>query len=165
MIAGGCNHRFDLAQVLTKNSVTELGSVSIWAMSIIAVMSLLLGVGIPVGGRLLAVSFQADTAAEAVALAVAPATFPPTKLDDPHKVAHRFAQENGAILERCDCSLTERWAPREVTVEVSIPVDVPIWGEIQFRGIARARFDPIMWITGSQLPPPQKFPFRLGGPS
>jgi hypothetical protein len=96
-------------------------------------------------GRLLAAHVQATAAADAAALAAAPATF---FGGDPRREAATWAAANGARLRSCGCPLDRRWAPRTVTVEVAIDVDLLVLGRRLVRARAAAEFDPGALLGG-----------------
>jgi secretion/DNA translocation related TadE-like protein len=100
---------------------------------------LVLGIVIAVVGQVLNARFQASTAADAAALAAAPATFN----GDPHEEAVRFAAANGARLLSCQCSRNRTWAPRTVETVVEIEVDVLGLGRRSVRAKGRAEYLPL----------------------
>lgn len=89
---------------------------------------------------------QAANAADAAALAAAVSTYPPASGTTPLTAAGRAAAANQAVLISCRCPVEAGMLPRTVEVVTAVVVDVPIFGEYQVRGAARAEFDPRRWL-------------------
>lgn len=90
---------------------------------------------------------HAGTAADAAALAAAPATYPPTGgLLTPDEEARRYAALNGAVVKRCVCQVDRTLRPRRVTVIVEIKVKLPIFGVMGVKAGATSEFDPVLWL-------------------
>jgi uncharacterized membrane protein len=101
-------------------AVTDRGTTSVLVAAVLLLVTVL-GVALIVGlGRLAAARAALQGAADAAALAAAPATFDPFGgPSDPKVAAERMASANGALLVACDCDLDPTWAPRVVVVEVA----------------------------------------------
>lgn len=90
---------------------------------------------------------QANTSADAAALAAAVATYPPAAGGSlPVSAARRAAQHNGAQLASCSCPIDGSLHPRTVTVVAAVTVTVPLFGDLEIKGAARAEFDPRRWL-------------------
>ena len=94
----------------------EDGSVSIVVASILGA-TLVLGIGAADLTRVLVVAADAQTAADAAALAAAQALAIPSDLE-PEDVARDFATANGAALLECACERETTEASVRVRVEV-----------------------------------------------
>ena len=114
-----------------RGSVTVLLAGALFAV-------LVLGIVIGACGQALAARFQASTAADAAALAAAPATFH----GDPHEEAVKIAEANGARLVSCHCPSDRTWAPRTVETVVEIDVDILGLGHQTIRAKGRAEYVP-----------------------
>lgn len=98
-------------------------------------------------GALYAARAQANTSADAAALAAAVATYPPAaRGSGPLAAARQAARHNGARLVTCSCPVDGSVRPRTVTVVASVSVTVPFFGDLDVRGAARAEFDPRGWL-------------------
>jgi len=115
----------------------DRGSITILLAGTVLVV-LVLGVVIGAVGQVLVVRFQASTAADAAALAAAPATFS----GDPADEAVTFAEANGARLLSCRCPSNRTWDPRTVETLVEIDVDVLGLGRRTIRAKGRAEYLP-----------------------
>lgn len=93
-----------------------------------------IGVSQLVGARL-----QAQTAADAAALAAASATYVERY---PVTVAHDLARANGADLVLCVCAFDPAPQPRQVEVRVVVSERVPFFGTMDVYAGARAIFEP-----------------------
>jgi hypothetical protein len=109
-----------------------------------AAVTALLGLGVAATGQFLAARLQASAAADAAALAAAPATFRPGAAGSPVDEASRFAAANGARLVSCRCPIDERWRRRRVVVVVERSVRLPLLGERRVRARSSAEFVPPM---------------------
>jgi len=129
--------------------VNERGAISVLGVAVVAVTLVGALVGFEVS-RLVLARVQAQTAADAAALAAAPVTFAPFGAGGtPAEEAERFAMVNGATLESCLCPPDPVWRARTVVVEVVVPVD----GSFIVTGVharSAARFDPTVWLTGNR---------------
>lgn len=118
--------------------MNEGGAISVLGAGLVS-LAVFIGVVALGAGRLLAASAQVQTAADAAALAAAPATF---LGPDAVKVAALLAAENGARLVACDCGIDRTPVVRVVRVEVAAFVDAGLLGVHEVRASARAEFDP-----------------------
>ena len=98
-------------------------------------------------GRLMALRMAAQTAADAAALAAAPATFTG---QDPVAEAERWARSNGAQLTSCRCPIDRRWRVRVVTVEVVIDGPPGPLGRGSVTGVSSAELDPAAWLRAGR---------------
>ena len=89
---------------------------------------------------------QANTAADAGALAAAVATYPGTGRQSPAKEAQGVVARNGARLVSCACRIDPALRVRAVVVVTAVVVDVPVFGNLEIRGVSRAEFDPRLWL-------------------
>ena len=89
---------------------------------------------------------QAVLAADAAALAAAPATFPGTSQDTPVTAARQMASANGALLVSCDCRIDASLSDRVVEVRTAVDVSVPVFGRQRIHATSRAEFDPRAWL-------------------
>ncbi len=83
---------------------------------------------------------RAQVAADAAALAAAPATFSP--VSSPRAAASRMARANGARLVRCLCRVDRRPVPRKVSTRTDIPVRLWVLGRVTVSAEAHAEFTP-----------------------
>lgn len=119
-------------------------SVMATAMVAFVVLAGMLGVD---AARLSAAKVQAQTAADASALAAAPQTFDPFGTGvSPGSEARRLAQANGARLVRCRCPVDLAWRSRLVEVSVEIDVGLGPLGIPTVAAHAVAEFDPTVWL-------------------
>ena len=89
-------------------------------------------------------SERAVGAAEAAALAAAPATFSPLAGGRaPADHARALALANGAELVRCDCETNASYAARTVVVTVRYRTTIPVLGTVHLERTAAAEFEPI----------------------
>jgi hypothetical protein len=118
-------------------AVAMSGMVAVIALLCVAVASI---------ATLYAARAQATNAADSAALAAAVATYPPTGQGMPSVEARYVAELNGAKLLSCDCRRDGTMAVRTAQVMTAIRTKVPLFGEFEVRGIARAEFDPRRWL-------------------
>ena len=112
------------------------------AVAVVAVASVAVaGLGVLYSART-----QAQTGADAAALAAAVATYPPAASVSPVAAARDIAGENGAVVLRCSCPRDPTFRARVVEVVTAIRVDVPVFGEWLVHGSSRAEFDPVRWL-------------------
>lgn len=83
---------------------------------------------------------RSQTAADAAALAAAPATF--TLASPPEDAATRMAEANGARLVWCRCRVDRRPKVRTVTVETAVVARLWLWEEVTVFARSRAEFIP-----------------------
>lgn len=117
----------------------EHGSAS---LLVVSVLPMLLVVALMVAdlARLADIYLQAQTAADAAALAAAPATHRPGA--DPYAEAAGLASANGARLIGCACPLDLSSGSRVVTVEVAMDVERWIIPAREVRVRSRAEYVP-----------------------
>jgi Flp pilus assembly protein TadG len=89
---------------------------------------------------------QANTAADAGALAAAVATYPETGRPSPAEEAQAVVTANGATLVSCACRVDPVLRVRAVLVVTAVVVSVPVFGDLEIRGMSRAEFDPRLWL-------------------
>lgn len=123
----------------------ERGSVTPVVLAAVALVALV-GVGTTSVGSLLAAREQANSAAEAAALAAAVATYPPAGASDPWREAAEFAARNSAVLYACQCKVDGGLGDRTVTVTAFVAHSVPLFGELRVFAMARAEFSPRDWL-------------------
>ncbi len=124
----------------------QRGSMSVMAMAMLVVV-VIAGLLAVDGVRLVGARMQAQTAADAAALAAAPQTFDPQGTGElPRRVADRIAGANGAKLITCTCPFDLIWRPRLVHVEVASDVATGPLGVSRVRARATAEFDPTVWL-------------------
>ena len=123
--------------------MNERGSVTVLVLGVIA-LTAVLGMMLGTVGQFLTARSQAQTAADAAALAAAPLTFRPYGSErGPAGEAARLAAANGAQLVRCDCSTDRSFAVRVVEVEVVREVSLLVLGTHKVRAVAAAEFTPV----------------------
>jgi secretion/DNA translocation related TadE-like protein len=123
--------------------VSERGSVTVLALGVIAAV-VMLGLVLGSAGQFLAARGQAQTAADAAALAAAPITFRPFgAASGPAAEAARLAAVNGSQLVSCDCPIDRSFAVRVVEVEVAREVSLLVLGSRNVRAVAAAEFTPV----------------------
>ncbi len=118
-------------------AVLMTGVVSILAVVAVATASL----GVAYAARV-----QATTAADAGALAAAVATYPPAGRRPPVEEAQTVVGRNGAKLVSCECHIDSHLGVRVVLVVTMVEIDVPVFGQLEIRGVSRAEFDPRLWL-------------------
>ena len=112
---------------------------------VVAVTALIIFVGLAALGaaQVVTARARATTAADAAALAAAPATFPPLAGGtSPIMEARRVAESNGARLISCLCFRVATFEPRRVEVTVVFPVDLPMLGRRWVEASSAAEFVP-----------------------
>lgn len=87
---------------------------------------------------------QAQTAADAAALAAAPATFLRYEADAPAQLAGELAEANGAELVSCLCPGDASWNRRRVEVVVEVAMSGGLLRVGEIRATAAATFDPTL---------------------
>ncbi|MGH8958768.1 MAG: Rv3654c family TadE-like protein [Acidimicrobiia bacterium] len=122
-------------------SPRERGSATILALALVLVV-IVTGLALLAAVQLVTARARAITAADAAALAAAPATFPALGEAAPTQVAADFAESNGARLLRCRCAMVESFDPRQVEVEVVVATRIAIVGEVEVRAVSRAEYVP-----------------------
>jgi len=123
-------------------SSDDTGSISLAIIGAIAVM-LLLVVWIAALAVVTRAHQEANTAADAGALAAAPVTFLPFGAQgSPKEEAARFVDLNGAEMVWCRCAIDRTFEPRTVEVRVRRTVQLPILGTTSIEATGRAEFIP-----------------------
>ena len=122
------------------------GSASVALLGVMGV-ALMLALGVGLVGSVLRGRTEANTAADAAALAAAPVTFLPFgAAGSPTQEAARFAARNGARLISCSCPMDDSWEPRTVVVVVERSVSIAPFGTVEVRATSRAEFVPAMLL-------------------
>ncbi|HKZ19078.1 MAG TPA: Rv3654c family TadE-like protein [Acidimicrobiia bacterium] len=122
--------------------IGERGSASILALALVLSVSAI-GLAVLAAAQLVTARVRAVNAADAAALAAAPATFPALAVGEtPSAVAAEMAEANGAHLLRCLCPVVRSFDPRDVEVEVAVATRIAIVGEVQVRAVSRAEYVP-----------------------
>jgi len=86
-------------------------------------------------------------AADAAALAAAPATFADFGAGaDPYRSAAEMARANSAQLVECSCRVDRSWATRMVRVVVASDVDLTLLGARHLEASAAAEFSPVLLV-------------------
>ena len=94
--------------------------------------------------RLAAARAQLVAAADAAALAAAPATFASFGSgNNPRLLATEVAASNGVDLIECMCRVDRSWGARLVVVTVSSRVDLLLFADRELRATAAAEFRPV----------------------
>ena len=120
----------------------ETGSISLAVIGAIATM-LLLVVWISALAVVMRTHQEANTAADAAALAAAPVTFLPFGAEgSPKEEAARFVAMNGAEMMWCRCAIDRTFEPRTVEVRVRRTVQLPVLGTTYVEATGRAEFIP-----------------------
>ena len=125
----------------------DRGSATVVAALLVAIVMVTL-VGLGSLTVLYGVRAEANTAADAAALAAAVATYPPAGADDPRAEAARYAGANGAVVVSCECVIDSGLETRSATVIVEKKVTVPFFGTLGVRAGATGEFDPVAWLGG-----------------
>jgi secretion/DNA translocation related TadE-like protein len=122
--------------------IGERGSATILALALVFFV-IAIGLGVLAAVQLVTARVRAVNAADAAALAAAPATFPALSVGEtPSRVAAEMAAANGARLLRCLCPVVRSFDPRNVEVEVAVVTRVAMVGQVQVRAISRAEYVP-----------------------
>jgi len=121
----------------------ERGAVTVLGLAV-GGAALVVALLIAAAGQVVASRARADLAADAAALAAAPATFRSFGgSGSPWREADRAATVNGARLVRCECPADSSYAARVVVVEVSVDVDILGLGVRRVSSTAAAEFSPL----------------------
>lgn len=119
--------------------IGERGSATVLILAVLAALLVAaMTVGVLAQGQVAAV--RAQTAADAAALAAAPATF---RGDDPARLAREYANANGAELVDCACLADPSWQTRRATVTVRVPLSVWVLQSVHITRSATAEFRPV----------------------
>lgn len=122
----------------------EQGSATVLILAVLAAL-MVAGATIGVLAQGQGAAVQAQTAADAAALAAAPETFVG---NSPVEMARRFAVENGAELVACVCPVDRTWETRRTTVTVRVPIAVWLLGTVTITRSATAEFVPVALLGG-----------------
>ena len=126
----------------------DRGGASVLVVGWVAVV-VTIGVATASLGALIAAREQANTAAQAAALAAAVSTYPPAGTGAaPRALAVEFAERNASRLVSCRCPVDPTLRARVVVVTTALDVEVPIFGEVTVSAAARSEFDPALWLGG-----------------
>ncbi|MFZ0013239.1 MAG: pilus assembly protein TadG-related protein [Acidimicrobiia bacterium] len=116
------------------------------AMTGALVMTALAGIAVAGLATLYSARAQAQTGADAAALAAAVATYPPAAGAVPSVAARGAAWVNGVFVVGCRCRVDTTLEVRTVEVVVAIEATVPVLGSFTVRASSRAEFDPRRWL-------------------
>ena len=117
----------------------ENGAVAVLGVAVVGVL-LMIGVAVLDISAVVSARTRSQTAADAAALAAAPATF--TLASSPQQAATRMAEANGARLVWCKCRIDRRPKVRTVTVETAVVARLWLWEEVTVFAKSRAEFTP-----------------------
>lgn len=117
----------------------ERGSATILVLVVLAGL-ILSGATIATLGQGQIAAVRAQTAADAAALAAAPATF---RGGSPTVIAAEYAKANGALLVDCQCAVDTTWRTRRAKVTVQVPIEVFGLGRVTITRSATAEFEPV----------------------
>jgi uncharacterized membrane protein len=113
------------------------------------VLAVLLSLLVVDVARVAAARTQLTTAADAAALAAAPATFADFGAGtNPQRAAAETARTNGARLVDCRCPIDPTWATRTVQVVVACDVGLTLLGSRHLEAVAGAEFSPVRLAGG-----------------
>ncbi len=120
----------------------QSGAAGIVMLAIVGAAVVASALIVEVGGYV-AARLHAAGAADAAALAAAPATFPQAnRRETPSQAAGRIAAANGVRLQECRCPIDASWATRRVEVVVVRRVDLAIFGRRTVYAVGVAEFSP-----------------------
>lgn len=118
---------------------SEQGTIAVLAVVVMGIV-LLMAVALLDVAAVLSARSRAQTAADAAALAAAPATF---QLETtPREAARRMAEANHARLVSCRCRNDVRGVVRVVSVSTEVIARLWLWEDVRVRAFSRAEFDP-----------------------
>lgn len=103
-------------------------------------MVLVMGLALLDVTAVLSARTQAQTAADAAALAAAPVTF--TASLAPRAAARQMAEANGARLVWCKCRVDRRVRSRIASVQTEVSVRLWLWDDVAVFARAQAEFNP-----------------------
>ncbi len=130
----------------------ERGSVTVLVSAIVllAMVGTLLVVDV---AKVMAVRAGLVVAADAAALAAAPATFAAFgQAVQPQQAAVELAVANGTELVRCDCPIDRSWRVRRVVVTVGTEVELTLLADRYLTASAAAEFRPVaMGLAGRNI--------------
>ena len=124
---------------MTGSTGGERGAVAVLAVVVVG-MILLLGVASLDINAVVSARNRSQTAADAAALAVTPATF--TVASTPREAARRMAAATGARLVWCRCQVDRRSVVRIVSVRTEVVTRLWLWDDIKIFAQSRAEFTP-----------------------
>ena len=125
--------------------MNEAGSATVVALALVAVLAAI-SAATALVGLAYSARTQAVIAADAAALAAAPATYPGVTGQSPIAAASTVARANGARLVSCSCPVNTSLQARVVSVTTQVPAEFPLFGQLNFTATARAEFDPRQWL-------------------
>lgn len=117
----------------------ERGAIAILAVVVVG-MLLVMAVALLDVTEVVSARTRAQTAADAAALAAAPATF--TMVSPPREAARRLAGANGARLVWCRCRVDRRPLARTVSVRTEVVARLWFWEDVRVVAQSRAEFIP-----------------------
>lgn len=129
--------------------MNEEGSIALVLLAAGAVV-VVIAIATAASGQYLAAAGQAQSAADAAALAAAPVTFRPFGArGSAREEAATFAVANGATLASCVCSQDPSWSNRTVEVTVRRRVRLVLFGYRSVAATSRAEFAPTMLLRNN----------------
>ena len=129
------------------------GSVALLLLAASAAI-VVIAIATAASGQYLAVVGQAQSAADAAALAAAPVTFRPFGADGTaREEAAIFAAANGSTLIACVCRQDPSWANRTVEVTVRRRVRLVLFGHRSVTATSRAEFAPSLLLVDGVTSP------------
>lgn len=117
----------------------ERGAVAVLGVVVVGVI-LMIGVAVLDISAVVSARTRSQTAADAAALAAAPATFTLASL--PREAAAMMAEANGARLVWCRCRTDRRSTPRTVRVRTAVTVRLWWWEDVTVFAESGAEFIP-----------------------
>ena len=117
----------------------ERGAITV-LVPVVVGMLLVMAVALLDVTAMLSARIRSQTAADAAALAAAPATF--TRAAAPRAAAQRMATANGARLVWCRCRVDQRPVGRVASVKTEVVVRLWLWEDVLVSAVARAEFTP-----------------------
>ena len=123
--------------------MSDEGSVTLILLAAGAVITVI-AIATAASGQYLAAAGQAQSAADAAALAAAPVTFRPFGAVG---TAREEAEANGSTLTACACRQDPSWANRTVEVTVRRRVRLVLFGYRSVSATSRAEFAPTLLLN------------------
>lgn len=117
----------------------ERGAVAVLGIVVAGVL-LMIGIAVLDVSAVISARTRSQTAADAAALAAAPATF--SHASPPRVAAALMAEANGARLVWCRCRTDRRPMARTVTVKTAAVARLWLWEEVTVFAQSRAEFIP-----------------------
>lgn len=118
---------------------SEQGAVAVLAVVVVGTV-LLMAVALLDVAAVLSARTRVQTAADAAALAAAPATYQAGVTA--REAAGRMAEANGARLVWCRCRPDVRAVVRTVSVATEVVARLWLWEDVTVRAVSRAEFAP-----------------------